>query len=389
MTHQFPGDPGRKHLSRPGIIGKDASGHDTSTGDPVGIHDAAAENQRFRDYYRRAQFGLIRHSGTSLELDQPKNCVPSSDGWSCRNGPYSVDINRTGEIRVKDGDWLSKYSAAIYNNFFHIHEFGRRNRHRIVEPVDFVDNIHTGETLYHLPTYYLHHGGVPCSPPPSGVRDKLDDAEKKKRVMDILSRQYELSGQRLETLSKAIDIVGKVDDAITLAQLAGLVAEGSVISSIGTVTSIAGVLLFPVGATVAILNAIEIGERTYGFRAIAYTTTAYAFSDNVVPDKSEAPDKSFVIRERIDRRGADAAELAALDQAWKVAKDSTWQNIHQTVLDRRVSGSNYRAYLRACGDDQKQKFCTLILKGFEGELKGKNPGVFDTWVRNYNVLYPN
>lgn len=33
-----------------------------------------------------------------------------------------------GAIHVKHGDWLSKYSAAMYNDFTHVHEFGRMDR---------------------------------------------------------------------------------------------------------------------------------------------------------------------------------------------------------------------------------------------------------------------
>lgn len=385
MAHRIPREPGNTQLPTRGPIGLNDSSERSYSPGPHGINHNTRDSERFKCYYRRAQLGLIVGGGTSLELNPRKNCRKVSDGWICTNGPYSVKVSHMGAIQVKQGDWLSKYSAAIYNDFFHIHEFGRRNPDGFVFPVDDVDRIFVGETLYHLPTYYQHVGKVPRYPKSSYVPDrnlKISDEEKKKRVLDILSKEYKLSGDRLRILSKTIDIIGNVDDAITLAGIAGIISESGVIASIGTVAGLASILGFPVGGMIAIINANEIGQRTYGFRAIAYTITAYAFGER-------PPDKSFTIRERIDRGGADAAELAAYDKAWKDAKNSTLKNLEQTVLERRVSRISYRAYLRACGDDNKQKLCKVLLKGFEGELKTANSAVRDTWKQNYKVEYSN
>src|SRR5437868_12811809 len=69
------------------------------------------------------------------------------------NGRYSVTMRTDGAINVKQGDWLSKYSAAIFNDYQHIHEFGRMDASGKLRPIQKVNLILKGETIYHVPTY--------------------------------------------------------------------------------------------------------------------------------------------------------------------------------------------------------------------------------------------
>ena len=62
-----------------------------------------------------------------------------------------------GAIHVKHGDWLSKYSAAMYNDFTHVHEFGRMDKNGQLRPIHNVNLIFAGETVYHIPTYRKTH----------------------------------------------------------------------------------------------------------------------------------------------------------------------------------------------------------------------------------------
>src|SRR5712671_1324485 len=66
------------------------------------------------------------------------------------NGGYAVTINGDRSINVKQGDWLSKYSMAIYGDFDHIDKFWRKNGSLFVEiKKKERDLIKTGEVLYH------------------------------------------------------------------------------------------------------------------------------------------------------------------------------------------------------------------------------------------------
>jgi hypothetical protein len=66
-----------------------------------------------------------------------------------RGGGYEVTVNRNRSIKVKQGDWLSKYSMAIYGDFDHIKKFKRVVNGQYAE-IDNPDLIRTGEILYHL-----------------------------------------------------------------------------------------------------------------------------------------------------------------------------------------------------------------------------------------------
>ena len=70
-----------------------------------------------------------------------------------RTGRYSVDVGPNGSIKVKPGDWLSKYSAAMFNTYFRVHEFGRLGSAGMA-PVADPNLIFAGETIFHMPTYF-------------------------------------------------------------------------------------------------------------------------------------------------------------------------------------------------------------------------------------------
>ncbi len=78
-----------------------------------------------------------------------------------QGGGYSVRIGNDGSILVKPGDMLSKYSMAIHGNFNHLNEYGRKNAAGQVVPVENVNLIIAGETLYYLPLVKDNPGEQP------------------------------------------------------------------------------------------------------------------------------------------------------------------------------------------------------------------------------------
>ncbi len=228
------------------------------------------------------------------------------------NGKYRVQMSADGAILVKPGDWLSKYSAAIHNDFVHIEEYGRLGKSGMERVAD-VNRIFAGETLYHLPTWTKsQRPGVPAPKPKTKT---LSEDEKKRIVKAMLEKEYNLRGERAKILSKAIDIIGYAENAATLAEVAGLLAEGSAAASVATGLSIVSALLFPVGATISLINAWETGERMYGMRAIAYTTTAWAFNDPV-------PKESATILRNVRNSGL-SRDIPQYNRAWQDASQST------------------------------------------------------------------
>lgn len=87
--------------------------------------------------------------------------MPRMEGTH-RHGKHSVTIGRDGKIVAKEGDWLSKYSAAMYEGDpSRVSEFGRLWRGRMISVTD-ANRIVADETIYHIPTYQVPAStGVP------------------------------------------------------------------------------------------------------------------------------------------------------------------------------------------------------------------------------------
>lgn len=77
---------------------------------------------------------------------------------SYSQGGYNVTINADRSIKVRPGDWLSKYSMAIYGNFDHVDAFWRKDDEGNFYEIIDKDLIDAGETLY-------HPGPLPNEPP--------------------------------------------------------------------------------------------------------------------------------------------------------------------------------------------------------------------------------
>ena len=86
-----------------------------------------------------------------------------------QNGSYKVEVAQDGTIHVNQGDWLSKYSYAIYKNYTTLDKFARRDPSGQPTPIVNKNLIITGELLLHLDTYYnwLNNGGAPSGGDPA------------------------------------------------------------------------------------------------------------------------------------------------------------------------------------------------------------------------------
>lgn len=85
----------------------------------------------------------------------------SSKTYTSPDGKHSVTVADDGAIRVRQGDMISKYSAAIYGTLTsNWDKFGRRQGNA-VQPLNDPNKIVAGETLYHIPTFKAK-GGAPA-----------------------------------------------------------------------------------------------------------------------------------------------------------------------------------------------------------------------------------
>ena len=300
-----------------------------------------------------------------------------------KRGSYSVEVADDGAIKVKRGDWLSKYSAAIHNDFWHVHEYGRKNRQGIVVSVENVDLIFEGEILYHLPTYQLalssaaaNKSPVPPMPYQQSPRP-LTDEEKKQLTLDILKRDYNLRGEELHIVTVAYEIVHYSDAAVTLGEIAGLITHGSAMATVGSVLSVASAVLLPVFASIELYNALATMPKIYGMRAVAYTTTAWAFGET-------PPTQSQVILHRVAHNYQP--DVRFCEQAWRESSAATIRNLDSEPGKRNVSKRSFQVLLRALGDNQRSKLCLLILQGFEKKLRTSVELM--AWKDGYKVEYP-
>src|SRR5262245_25974593 len=81
------------------------------------------------------------------------------------NGTYQVEVREDGAIQVKPGDWLSKYSAAIYDNTNRLDLFVRPGPNGSTFEIMDKNLITVGETILHKPTWDNWRQGRPGRSP--------------------------------------------------------------------------------------------------------------------------------------------------------------------------------------------------------------------------------
>jgi hypothetical protein len=299
-----------------------------------------------------------------------------------RKGRYHVTIEHDGAIRVKPRDWLSKYSMAIWNDFWHVHEYGRLNRQGVLEPVRNVNLIYAGETLYHLPTCQAARksaaSGSPAPAQPVPQSPFMSNAEKKRITLETLKGDFHLRGEQLEFLGKAIDYIGYADSGLTIVELVGAISEGTLLA---TGTSLASMILSPFGILISIVNAGELGQRMYGMRAIAYTITAWAF-DSPIPTSSPV-----IIANRIAWPGRDiwTRDEPAFRQAWNDAKEGTLRNIPQVMAKMKLTKQGYQLTLKILGNNLPKQLCQALLTGLDKEFQAND---LRAWKSQCENEYP-
>ena len=262
-----------------------------------------------------------------------------------------------GAIHVKHGDWLSKYSAAMYNDFTHVHEFGRMDKNGQLRPIHNVNLIFAGEAVYHIPTYRKTHpmrmGAIEITVSP------LTAEQKKKVVLDRLKHDYDLQGERLEWLDHAAHISHGTDTAVEIAEVASLIAEGT---AAATALQLVAAVLTPIMIGIAILNAADTDKRLAGMQAIGYTLTAWAFGDPSppFPRSLKANWSLFPGKQALPR----------VEQAWKDTSDATVRNLEAQVAKKRVHKRSYQLFWQALGEGERKRLARMLMEVRAEELRG-------------------
>ena len=338
--------------------------------------------------------------------------------YASKDGKYQVDVADNGAIKVKHGDWLSKYSAAIYDNYWNIHVFARKDRSGKLVPVANPNLIHTGESIYHLPTFdaYVKSkprvqiatfkrpmvivGHRPAGPPveeidfdePLEVVGRrvapMGEEEKKKFILEHLRGEYDLRGEHWEFVNSVTeglhisgDVVESVEGVEALEALAASLVKGlaevlphalvAVLEASAEYLPIIAALAFPVHATIELWDASEIGQRLTGLRAVAYGITAWAFEDavpspppyiraNISPGSLQGPRQATSDYAR-KAFAQEEDRLQAVLSAWRDACQAAYKSMDEEVEKKGGDPDELKTVFILLGDGNRNTLARRLM----------------------------
>ena len=291
-----------------------------------------------------------------------------------QHGHYEIDVDDSGAILVKQGDWLGKFSAAIYNDFIHVHEFGRQGLRGNVEPIKNISTIFSGEIVYHLPTY--HNTETVAS-------RHLTEEDKKKLNFASLNHEYRLNTEQQNLISYFINYYGYSDNATLLADIADFSINNTLLTTIysGANISAIRVNLNKKCRTLLSTNTNDNELKFYLLRAIAYAITAWAF-DDVKPKES----RQVLFNLHHGMPAANQASLVDYADAWKLTVNEIYDQLYAETYHRNIQKDSIQLLLKAICNGKRINLCLKLLNGFEREIGGS---IVSIWRSYYSVFYPN
>src|SRR5215467_2081032 len=119
----------------------------SKTGNPPDCDVDHNRPQADRPLMDGTERSMPRDSNEGLNMDSSQSFLPHTFPDPGYAG-FKVTVSDDRSIKVRQGDWLSKYSMAIYGDFDHVDKFRRKDGSVYVKVTD-KDLIKTGEVLYH------------------------------------------------------------------------------------------------------------------------------------------------------------------------------------------------------------------------------------------------
>lgn len=303
-----------------------------------------------------------------------------------RRGKWELAMGADGEIRVKPGDWLSKYSAVMDDNFYTIRPYVRPTPEGQFVGINDPNRIQIGESLYHVPTLVAFFRKNTTLAPPVPNERPMSEEEKRKVTRDFLNAEFKVRGERGQALGAAIELVEYTDGAVGVAEALTLIAEGSVLAAAATALAIGSAFLGIIGSTLDWLNACEAGTRMTGYRAATYATVAWGFGD-------QSPAISRTLLERVQStHGSHIADQHK--RAWRDSVNATVPALERSSLGERIPANRAarRVLLEAAKSGVRRlttggraSCCLYLLKQFESKFERTELSI---WKSNYDLLYP-
>lgn len=214
---------------------------------------------------------------------------------------------------------------------------------------------------------------------------KLSDKEKDELLKQVLGPKYHTAGNNLPVLKKVIDLISNTDDIATISEFIPILntalANSRIFSIISSGASVLSILLFPVGNMISIINAYQLGAKMYSYRAIAYTITAWAFNK---PIPTASP--KIMSNSKNTFPVSSAHQMQEKRNAWKKASESVLRELNNLAITNKIPKDAFKILLRALSDNNEQKLCELILKGYEKEFTDFHSKA--VWKSNYSIRFP-
>jgi len=215
--------------------------------------------------------------------------------------------------------------------------------------------------------------------------EKLSDTEKDNLLKEILGKDYDSAKENLPILKEAIDVVSHIDNVLSLAELIPVmntVLSGSrILSLISAGASVFSIFMFPVATMISITEAYQVGHRMYAYRCIAYTLTAWAFGKPIPASSIKS-----LSNLRAGNLVARKTMINEYKQLWEKTSRTVLTNINFDLTSKNIPKEAMQIILRAASNNNEQKLCELLMKGFESKMSYIT-GL--TWKSNYSIKYPN
>jgi len=358
--------------------------------------------------------------------------------YTSSDGRYHVDVAENGAIKVKHGDWLSKYSAAIYDNYWNIHVFARKDRNGNLVPVANPNLIHQGETVYHLPTFDAYvKNNQPVrtvtftqpmvivarrnAGPPVQIAEfdegseiigrriaPMSEKEKKKFILEHLRGEYDLRGEHWEFVEEMAHILHTSGDVADIVEtLAEFLPEGlaevlphavvGALEAAGEYCPLIGAFAFPIFAGIKWVNALEFGQRLIGLRAVAYGMTAWVFEDpvptpppwiraNMSPGSLQGPrhPTSDYAREAFAQ---EEANVQATLKAWRDSSAAAYRSMDEEIEKKHCDPEELRTAFRLLGEGEQNKLVRGLMTAIAEKFLRKGLERDEFWSPDPN--YPN
>jgi len=213
-------------------------------------------------------------------------------------------------------------------------------------------------------------------------KPRMSDNQKKEVIKSILGANHSAAGKNFPIFSEMMDGVGHVNNTIAFAELLPVLSSwlsGATMSAAVSAASFAGVLLFPLQQMINVVNANETGLRSYSYRSISYTITAWAFDKPV-------PMSSPMILSNL-KKGPYTAIKSFDDyhKVWRETSVSVLRQIDKICLQNKINKKHLKSVFKALGTGKLDVLSVLILKGFEQEFSSVSKQI---WASNYSVYYP-